>query len=163
MNSEIKIPLNKFKISLLTFGSILFVIAGYFMLWNFIGIIAIIFFGATGIYGLTKLFDSKTGLKIDSSGITDNTNATSIGLIKWKDIYQIRSQQVASEKFIMIDLIDPEKYLDKVKNGLKKRLMKTNMRMYGTPISITSRTLKYNFSELEKILLTEFERNKNAR
>lgn len=163
MNSEIKIPLNKFKISLLTIGSILFVIAGYFMLWNFIGIIAIIFFGATGVYGLAKLFDSKTGLKIDSNGITDNSNATSIGLIKWKDIYQIRSEQVASEKFIMIDLIDPDKYLDKVKNGLKKRLMKTNMRMYGTPISITSRTLKYNFLELERILRTEFERNKNAR
>lgn len=163
MNSEIKIPLNKIKITLLTIGSILFVVAGYFMLWSFIGIIAILFFGATGIYGLIKLFDSKTGLKIDSNGITDNSNATGIGLIIWNDIYQIRSEQVASEKFIMIDLIEPEKYIKKAGNGIKARLMKTNMRIYGTPISITSRTLKYNFAELEKIMQTQYKRNKNAR
>ena len=113
MNSEIKIQLNKIKITLLTIGSVLFVIAGYFMLWSFIGIVAILFFGATGIYGIIKLFDSKTGLKIDSNGITDNSNATSIGLIKWNDIYQIRSEQIASEKFIMIDLIEPEKVYKK--------------------------------------------------
>lgn len=76
MNSETNIPLNKLKIGLLTLGSIGFVVGGYLMLWNIIGIVAILFFGATGIYGLTKLFDFKTGLKIDSIGITDNTNAT---------------------------------------------------------------------------------------
>ena len=163
MNSEIKIPLNKIKITLLTIGSILFVVIGSFMLWNFIGIIAILFFGVTGIYGIIKLFDSKTGLKIDSNGITDNSNITSIGLIKWNDIYQIRSEQVASEKFIMIDLIEPEKYIKKAGNVIKARLMKTNMKMYGTPISITSRTLNYNFTELEKIIQTEYKRNKNVR
>ncbi|WP_196890175.1 STM3941 family protein [Aureivirga sp. CE67] len=162
MNTEIKIPLNKIKILLLTLGSFLFVAGVCFMPMNFIGIIAIIFFGATGVYGLIKLFDTKSGLKIDSIGITDNTNASSVGLIKWEDIFQIRSEEIATEKFIMIDLIDPNKYVENVQNIFKKRLMKTNMKMYGTPISITSNTLKYNFTELEGVLNPEFKRYKKG-
>lgn len=114
------------------------------------------FFGLTGIYGIVKLFDPKTGLIINSEGIIDNSNATSIGLIEWKDIYGIRSEQVASKKFIMIDLIEPEKYLKKASNIFKKRLIKTNMEMYGTPISITARTLNFSFNELEKILQSAY-------
>ena len=41
--------------------------------------------------------------------------------------------------------------------------MEVNMKMYGTPLSITSYTLQYNFKELERLLQTEFEKNKNAR
>lgn len=159
MNSEIKIPQNKTKIGLLTIGSLLFVAIGFFMLWSALGIIAILFFGATTGYGIFKLFDSKSGLIIDANGITENTNATSIGFIAWNDIYQIRIQQVASEKFIMIDLKTPQKYMDKAGNVFKKNLMKMNMKLYGTPVSISSRTLNYNFEELEEILQTAFRQN----
>jgi len=161
MNSEIKIPPSKINITLLTIGSLIFVITGFAMLWSFIGFVAILFFGTTGTYGLIKLFDSNTGLKMDANGITDNSSATSIGLIKWNDISQIRPEQIASEKFIMIDLFEPEKYIKKAKNKFKANLMKMNMSMYGTPISISSRALKYNFTELEKIMQTEYEKHKN--
>jgi len=60
-------------------------------------------------------------------------------------------------------LENPEKYIEKAKNGMKARLMKTNLKMYVTPLSITSNTLKYDFNELEKLIQTEFEKNKNAR
>lgn len=162
MNSEIKIPLNKLKIGLLTLCSIGFVYVCYFILWNIMGIIGILFFGATGIYGLSKLFDFKTGLKIDSKGITDNTNATSIGLIEWKDITGIRTEQVVSTKFLLIDVNNPEKYIKKAKNRAQKKLMKANMSQYYTPITITSNSLNYNFKRLENLVLTEFKKNKNT-
>lgn len=41
--------------------------------------------------------------------------------------------------------------------------MKINMSMYGSPIYITSNSLKYNFEELESIIQSEFKKNKNAR
>lgn len=182
MNDIIEIPISKNKLILGIGGSILFVILG---IWAYInayefhdsvimifrnpliikgfGILGILFFGATGIYGINKVFDKKVGLRIDSIGITDNSNASSIGLIEWNDITEIRTKQVMSTKFLLIDIVNPEKYIDKARNNAKAKLMKTNMKFYGTPLSITSNTLKYNFEKLEKLIQTEFEKNKNAR
>jgi hypothetical protein len=110
-----------------------------------------LFFGATGIYGVKKMFDNSVGLTIDDDGIIDNTNASSIGLIKWNDITEIKTEQVMSTKFLLIFTSDPNRILEKV-SGLKRKLIAGNMKMYGTPLSITSTTLKYNFNDLEKIL-----------
>ena len=127
-----------------------------------IGFVAIVFFGMSGFYGIKKLLDKKVGLIIDSSGITDNSNASSIGLIEWNDILDIRTEQIMSTKFLLIDIENPEKYIGKAKSGMKAKLMRSNMKMYGTPLSITSNTLKYNFGELQKLIQTEFKRNKNV-
>ncbi len=127
------------------------------------GIVGILFFGVTGMYGIKKLFDKKIGLIIDANGITDNSNASSIGLIEWSDIQEIRTKQVMSTKILLIDIVNPEKYIGKAKNRMQAKLMKANLNMYKTPLSITSNTLKYNFEELEKLIQTEFKRNINAR
>ena len=187
MTNRIEIPLSKKKINLLLVGTLIFIIGGIWMTSNpenagyyfnpllrgfiyltpeairLIGIIGILFFSATGIYGIIKLFDKKVGLTIDSDGIIDNSNASSIGLIEWRDISEIRTKQIASTKFLLIDVVEPEKYIGKAKNRMQAKLMKVNMNIYQTPLSITSNTLKYKFVELEKLILTEFERNKNAR
>ena len=181
MTEKIEIPLSKNKLFLGIGGSILFVVLGVWLFLNAdgfqeysmrllrnpmvikgAGILAILFFGATGIYGFRKLFDKKVGLIIDSNGITDNSNASSVGLIEWNDISEIKTQQVMSTKFLLINVTDPEKYIGKVKSGMKARLMRTNMKMYGTPLSITSNTLKYDFEKLEQLIQTEFERNNNV-
>jgi len=59
--------------------------------------------------------------------------------------------------------IPSEKYISKAGKGIKVQIMKTNRRVYGTPISITSRTLNYNFKALENIIQSEFRKIKNAR
>lgn len=181
MKEKIEIPLSKNKLFLGIGGSILFVLLGIWLYLNAenfqehsfrllrnpmvakgVGIIAILFFGATGIFGFRKLFDKKVGLIIDSNGITDNSNALSVGLIEWNDITEIITTQVMSTKFLLIKVNDSEKYIGKVKNGMKAKLMRSNMKIYGTPLSITSNNLKYDFGELEKLIQTEFERNKNV-
>ena len=167
--NKIEIPLSKTKLLFGIGGSILFVIIGFFLftaiaeqqtrysptLVKGVGIAGIVFFGATGIYGIKKSFDKTIGLTIDEHGIFDNTNASSVGLIMWNDITEIKTEQVASTKFLLIYTENPEKYLDKVK-GVKRKLMEGNNRMYGTPLSITSNTLKYNFSDLEKLINDKF-------
>ncbi len=180
MNETIEIPLSKKKITLLLLASIAFVAAGIWITINpeiFIpnifritnpqiirigGIAGVLFFGAGGIYGIKKLFDKKIGLIIDSNGITDNSNASSIGLIEWNDISEIRIKQVMSTKFLLIDIVNPDKYIGKAKNRVQTKLLKANMNMYDTPLSITSNTLKYDFQELEKIIQAEFKKIKNA-
>jgi len=179
MKENIEIPLSKNKLFLGIAGSFIFVIIGVWLFthsYEFqdysikllrnpiiikgIGVLAILFFGATGIYGFKKIFDKKVGLIIDSKGITDNSNGSSIGLIQWKDISNIRVKQVMSTKFLLIDVLNPEKYIKQAKGGIKSRLLRANMKMYGTPLSITSNTLKFNFEELEKLLQSEFKKNK---
>lgn len=186
MNSRIEIPLSKNKIYLLLIGVVIFLIAGFWMFikpenagdfYNpmikrflylnsesiqIIGIVGIVFFGAIGIYGIRKLFNKKAGLIIDSKGITDNSNATSIGLIEWNDISRISTKEVMSTKFLLIYIINPEKYIGKAKNVIHAKLMKANLKMYKTPLSITSNTLKYDFGELEKLIKTELDRNKKV-
>ena len=180
MNEKIEIPLSKNKLFLGIGGSVLFVILGLWLFLNedsfqehsfrllrnpmvakVVGVLGILFFGMTCVFGIKKLFDKKVGLIIDSSGITDNSNASSVGLIEWNDITDIKTKQVMSTKFLMINVSNPEKYIEKAKNGLRAKLMRSNMKMYGTPLSITSNTLKYNFEKLEQLIQTEFEKNKN--
>jgi hypothetical protein len=162
---KIEIPLSKTKLLFGIGGSILFVILGIYFLTTVadqltgfnptmlksVGVACMLFFGGTGIYGIMKMFDKTIGLTIDENGIIDNTNASSIGLIKWTDITAIKTEQVASTKFLLIYTANPDFYLDKVK-GFKRKLMEGNNRMYGTPLSITSNSLKYNFNDLEKII-----------
>jgi hypothetical protein len=181
MNETIEIPLGKKKITLLLLASIAFVACGIWITIHpeiFIpnnsgithpqiirigGIAGILFFGAGGIYGIKKLIDKKAGLIIDSNGITDNTNASSIGLIEWNDISGIRIKQVKSTKFLLIDIVNPEKYIEKAKNKIQAKLLNANMNMYETPLSITSNTLKYDFKELEKLIQTELKKIKNEK
>ncbi len=163
--NKVEIPLSKTKLLLGIGGSILFIVVGIYLFTTLadeqtrfnpilvkgVGIASILFFSVAGIYGIKKMFDNNIGLTIDDIGIIDNTNATSIGLIKWADIIEIKTEQVMSTKFLLIYTSDPNRILEKVK-GMKRKLMEGNMKMYGTPLSITSNTLKYNFNDLEKLL-----------
>jgi len=119
-----------------------------------------ILFIPMAIYSIIKFLDKKVGLIIDENGITDNSSATSIGLIEWNDITEIRIAN--TPKFILINVKNPEKYINKTKNKMKAMLMKMNMKMYGTPLIITLNSLKYDFNELLKIIQIKFEENQNA-
>ena len=180
MNTKIEIPLSKNKITGITISSFVFVIAGIWLFINandfqnhpliffrnpivvkIMGIAGTLFFTATGIFGIKKLFDKKPGLIIDQNGITNNSNTTGIGLIKWQDILEIKTSQVMTTKFLLIKVKNPEKYIAKVKSGLKAKLMKYNLKYSGTPLSISSNTLKYDFKKLQDLIQTEFDKHKN--
>lgn len=164
---KIEIPISKTKISFLLMGSLAFVVLGVLFtltpdsftttfhrnpqIIRIAGILASFFFGAAGIHGLRKLFGKSVGLTVDDDGITDNSNASSVGRIDWCDIVDITTAQVMSTRFLLIFVINPDKYLERA-NGFKRKLMKENMRIYGTPLSITSNTLIYDFSDLERLI-----------
>ena len=163
---KVEIPLSKKKLVLGIIGSILFVVLGAFVVMSkepklasifvkIAGIAGILFFGATGVYGVIKSFDKSIGLTIDENGIIDNSSASSIGLIKWSDITEIQTSQVQSTKFLLIHTVNPDFYINKAK-GVKRKVMEMNKRFYGTPLSIASTTLKYNFKDLEKLINDKF-------
>lgn len=176
MEDNIKISLSKTKIGLLFLGAIGFVILGMLFFKNpeqwislkskspeiirLVGLVSIIFFGLCGFFLGRKLFDKQAGLVIDNNGITDNTNGTSIGLIEWNDIIGVKRVEISSAKILVILINNPDKYIERAKNGLLKRAMKSNNKMYGSPISIISSSLKMKFNDLESLIISEMEKRK---
>lgn len=174
MNEVIKIQLSKNKIILLFLGALIFVLLGIWFttdpekfmtsifrnpdIIRIAGIVSVTFFGVCAIFIFKKLFDKKDGLRIDKNGITDNTSATSIGLIKWTDITGIRVLKVVSQKFIMIDVSNPEHYIELKKNRFGKMAMVANYKKYGSPISITANSLKSNFDEIKELIEKQYEK-----
>ncbi|NDV83526.1 STM3941 family protein [Bacteroides sp. 51] len=170
---KIEIPLSKAKLLLVVIGSILFVVFGVLLLTGFadnhtrytstfvkeVGVMGVVFFGATGILGARKMFSKNVGLTIDDNGILDSNYASSIGVIKWEDITHIETMEISSTKFLLIYTVNPEYYLSKAK-GLKRRGLKANDRMCGTPFSIASTTLKCSFKELERIVHEGFQNSR---
>lgn len=97
------------------------------------------------------------------NGINDNSSGASVGLINWEDISGISTSEIASTKFILIETTNPDKYINRAKNGLAKRAMKANAKMYGTPISISSNTLKIKHNALFDIIERGYQKMKNSK
>ena len=176
MKGKIEIPLSKTKILLLLIAAIGFVVLGVVFVLNpegfessifrnpvvirMVGIASTIFFGLCSLFIIKKFFDKKVGLTIDQDGITDNTNGTSVGLVEWADILAIETLEIATTKMLILQTDKPEKYMGRAKNGIIKRAMKANLKMYGSPLSIVSTSLKIKFKDLEKLVREEFEKQK---
>jgi hypothetical protein len=174
---QIEIPLSKTKMILTFLGSIMFVGLGLWFLINppksnhwlfgnptviFIaGIASMIFFGLVAITIFRKFSDKKPGLTINRQGIIDNSSGVSAGLIPWTDIQEIIISQVMNQKFLMFIVRNPEEYLEKVTNPLKRNAMKMNYKTYGSPISISSNALQTNFDDLHKLLINKMNEYKS--
>lgn len=168
-DEQIEIPLSKKKMLLTFLGACIFVIFGILFILNpekytsFImrnsnlilisGIASILFFGLIAISIFRKLSDKKSGLIINHEGINDNSSGISAGFIPWSNIEEIKVSQVVNQKFLIIIVNNPEDYLNKIKNPLKRNAMILNYKSYGSPISISSNALQTNFENLEKLLI----------
>lgn len=176
MKDNIEIPLSRIKLVLIILGCAMFLALSVFILLNAenmqtrkaenpfimraIAVIAILFFGAILISVFKKLFQNRMGMIISDKGIWDNSNGVSIGLIEWQDIQNIRKSQVMLTKFLLIDVKNPEKYLNNASSKFKASIMRRNMQTYGTPISISSGGLKWGFTKIESTIIREFKRQK---
>lgn len=176
-DEQIEIPLSKQKMLLTLLGSIVFVGLGIWFLINpprisnpifgnptlifIVGLASILFFGLVAVTIFRKFSDKKPGLIISRHGITDNSSGVSAGLIPWTDIQEIKVSQVMSQKFLMFIVSNPQDYLDKVTNPLKRNALKMNYKTYGSPISISSNALRTNFNELQKLLVEKMNEYKS--
>ncbi len=173
-NNSFEIPIDKSKVIRIILVSILFIIIGFWFVFSFatrqtrfsplliqiFGIVSIIFFGFTLFYSISKYVDKKPGLIFINKGIVDNTNGTSVGLIDWNDITEIKVIEIWKTKAILLLTNKPERYIEKASSSQSK-IMRANLKLYGTPLCITPQTLKIDFEELLEMILKEFSLNKN--
>ncbi len=158
----IEIPLSKRKLVLSFIGALAFVAIGILMLVTptssgylakMAGGAGVLFFGFVVIRLLPKLRDNKPGLVISDEGITDNSSAVSAGFIPWRDIESIKTTQVASQRFLILVVSNPETYINRITNPITKAMVKVNHSSYGSPISISSNALQANFEQLHQLLV----------
>jgi len=168
---QIEIQLSKKKIRLSLFLSIMIVVSGILALINpsyfvsgilfgnqiviFIsGLAYVLFFGLCAIVFFRKLSDKKAGLIINEQGIIDNSSGgVSAGLVLWSNIEKIIVYKIFCQKFLIIFIKNPQEYIAKVKNLLKRKTMETNYKMTGSPISISDNILQTNFDNLHNLFV----------
>jgi hypothetical protein len=173
--SSIEIPLNKKKMILLFIGSVVLFSASA---WIAIGkpggeenistkltvfsYAGLLLFGFAGIALSKKLFQKHPGLIIDENGIVDNAGGLAAGYILWSDIENISRFEIQGQDFVMIQVKNPQYYIDRENSFLKRKAMALNLRLYGTPVCISANTLSIKFGELYTVLNTRFLKKKAA-
>ena len=126
-----------------------------------IGLVAIVFFGYVGILHFKKMFNSKPGLIFNCTGIVDNSSGVSAGLIPWSEIVGAYIYEIKRSKMLIIKVEKPEKYLERG-GVMKKVLNNSNYKMCGSPIAISSTTLKINFPDLLILFEQYYQKYNNA-
>lgn len=101
---------------------------------------------------IKRLTDKRPGLIVDEKGITDRSGEISAGFIPWSDIRAIKPVQVFNQSFLLFIINDPEVYINRYTNALKRKAAAANFRKYGSPVSIATNTLRYGFDELQALL-----------
>jgi hypothetical protein len=173
---KIEIPLSKGKLTLMLIGSVGFIASGLWFIIKppiisnpifgnptlifVIGVASIFFFGLSAFYITFKLPDKKPGLIIDQKGIMDNSSGLASGQILWTDIERISVVEVYRQKLIMLEVKNPKEYIDRQKSVFKRKGMEWNLKMYGSPISLTSNGLKISFENLLQSITDNFDRNR---
>jgi hypothetical protein len=115
---------------------------------GFWGIMATIFF--------SKLKYRKPGLIISSEGITDNTSGLHIGFVPWSDITAVTERTVFNQKFINLAVNDPQTYIAKQPNALKRKAMEINQHSFGCAIYISTNGLDISYKELKALITDKF-------
>jgi len=171
----IKISLDKTRAVRNLAGAVLFVVLGILFIWKpfwfirsdnpsmirTIGYICIAFFGILAAFLAKTVANNKDGFFIDEEGIIDRSSGVSVGRVFWKDIKAVRVEPVSGQHFIMLDVKNPQEYIRRQQNPLKKRTMEMNYQVHKTPVSITSHFLRIEFEKLESLIRSGLEKAKS--
>ncbi|TXF90528.1 hypothetical protein FUA23_05360 [Neolewinella aurantiaca] len=168
MNYPIDIGFKKWRIYLLLAATLAFVLlCGWYITgptegfpfppWVLmtIGWVGLLFFSVTLFYIGRMLRRNLPALRIDTTGLHDQTTGTAIGRIGWEDIEGFRSASMLGNHFILVDVSNPEAYLLRGEGQLAQRGLRANHKKYGTPIVIVTNNLKTKHEELLALLQDE--------
>ncbi len=146
-------------------GSLLFVIGGIYMLWdaeNFtslnplviriIGTAAILFFGFGVFVSIKWLVKDQVVLVIDSKGININPKKSLSERIEWENIEGFSEIKIHGTKIIVINVNNPNHWIEQEENVIRKRMMKFNLSYCKSPFNISANATQLSHIELMKML-----------
>lgn len=170
MKTHIEISFNKRKVLPYVMGAQVFVLAGILILiiamkaknqvimqlfLIILGLASILFFGLVALVLLPKLFTSKAGLIIADEGLWDHSSGVSAGFVPWVDIKKINYSYSGTNKFLVVMVKKPDKFIDRQTNLMKKLAMRMNYKISGSPIHILVSLLDTDLHTLNDIIATK--------
>lgn len=127
------------------------------MVFKVSGVVLAILVLFVGANAAKKASDSKGGLTIDESGIRDASSSIGLGLIRWEDVKEIRSDNA---NMLIIDVKRQKHYLNSASNSAIRRLLEHNIKHYKTPIVIDTGYLTSSAGEIEEVLIAQWKKHK---
>ena len=115
-----------------------------------------IFLGWTAAGELRQLLDKRTGLIINSEGITGSLVEWRV---PWSDILDIKSVKEDGYNLLPIIVRNPQDYIDTATDRFEKKGLKNYYDTYGSPIVIPS-SLKIDYDHLHQLLLEKMKEYK---
>lgn len=163
----IEIPLNKKKFLKYAFLSGLMVFGAGCMLTSkststdfflripyvkeVVAIACIILFGTALLVFLRGLFSKNNALTINEQGIFDSSTVFN-EFISWEDITNVSHNSIMGHPFLMLTVKNPEVYIARQRNILRRKAMKSNFKRYGSPIQLAGKYLKCDMEELRRTI-----------
>lgn len=165
-NNYLEIAWNRSKFILYFFVSILFLLAGIWLVYKNDSIdtlgtfvaVGCILLGILCIYAfLRKIFDKRPALVIDENGIQNNTRAGGGYFIPWNDItlFYETSVQVSitvRQHFIVVGHANPEEFIAQETDARRQKALSYNHERFGSPICIHTDNLQMDRKELLELL-----------
>jgi hypothetical protein len=125
-----------------------------------VGIIGALVFGVLSLLAIARLFDRRPGLVVDRQGLIDRTTHLGVGRINWTEVRDLRIVKMRMNKFLVIDVHDPDRFLDRG-NVLQRLLRAGNLRAQGSPIALSSNLLEIGFDRMTHVVRCFFDQAKD--
>lgn len=108
----------------------------------------VVLFTAALVFFLRRFAGPPYSLVLKESGLWDNASEAALGLIAWEDIQSLKLGSIHSQKFIVIQVRNPDDYMSRL-SPLRQKLAKANFQLTGSPVNIP---LSYLDASTEDIL-----------
>jgi uncharacterized membrane protein YuzA (DUF378 family) len=170
-SNAIRIPFSKSRLALMLIGAIIFVALGIWFLTDAfgsntllgnriikvaVGLAGVLFFSWVGYFISKKLFDGRPALIISDQGIVDQSSGTCAGFVSWAEVLEIKEVRISGQVFINLVVRDPEIYIERQESTFRRRLMRANLKRFGTAIGISANGLQCSHRKLKLLLDARF-------
>jgi hypothetical protein len=100
----------------------------------------------------TRMLRKKAAILIDDDGITDHSSPVAAGHVPWSDVHVLTTTTVVNQRFLLLLVKNPERYIQRQKNLIAQKGMHWNFKTYGSPICIAASGLQCTLGELERLI-----------
>ena len=125
------------------------------LVFSAIGLAGLLFFGTCLLWIARRRLDGGDALVADRLGLYDRSNATGDEVrVPWRDIGGFRVVAVLGQRFVAVDLLDPDKIVARA-HGWRRAARSANRRLAGSPWCITPAVLGWSAHALAERLETQ--------
>jgi hypothetical protein len=117
-----------------------------------LGLVGVLFFGYVLFSIQKQVSKTELALAIDEHGIYANPKQSPSDYIAWKDIVGISEVGVKRQRLVVIQVSNPEEWIQKEPSAIRKNLLKLSVSICGSPFSFSANTLETSHSQLMRVL-----------